>query len=67
MAVLSVTTTNKRSFFRLCRLKTYLRSIMEEVGLIGLASLIIHRSIKVDINDALNDFFSYPRYVNLLS
>jgi len=67
MSVLPVTTTtNERSFSTLRRLKTYLRSTMGEDRLNGLASLNIHRDINVDINQALNQFFSVPRRVNLL-
>lgn len=67
MSVLPVTTTtNERSFSTLRRLKTYLRSTMGEERLNGLASLNIHRDVKVDINQALNEFFSTPRRVNLL-
>jgi len=67
MSVLPVTTTtNERSFSTLRRLKTYLRSTMGEDCLNGLASLNVHRDINVDINQALNQFFSVPRRVNLL-
>jgi hypothetical protein len=67
MSVLPVTTmTNERSFSTLRWLKTYLRSTMGEDRLNGLASLNIHRDINVDINQALNEFFSVPRRVNLL-
>lgn len=67
MSVLRVTTTtNERSFSTLRRLITYLRSTMGEDRLNGLASLNIHRDINVDINQALNQFFSVHRRVNLL-
>lgn len=67
MSVLPVTTTtNERSFSTLRRLKTYLRSTMGEDRLNGLVSLNIHRDINVDINQALNQFFSVPRRVRLL-
>jgi len=39
---------------------------MGEDRLNELASLNIHRDINVDINQALNQFFSVPRRVNLL-
>jgi len=66
MAVLPViTTSNDRSFSSLRRLKTYLRSTMGEDRLNGLASLNIHRDINLDINQALHEYFSTPRRVNL--
>jgi len=68
MAALPVSTsTAERSFSSLNRLKTYLRSTMSEDRLNGLALLNIHRVVRIEAEDVVDDFFRVPRRISIKS
>ena len=51
-----------RSFSALHRLKVYLRSTISEDRLNGLALLNVHRNIKIDLTEAVDQFaHAHPR------
>eukprot|EP00102_Acyrthosiphon_pisum_P010369 XP_008178669.1 PREDICTED: zinc finger MYM-type protein 1-like [Acyrthosiphon pisum] len=54
------TATPKRSFSTLKRLKTYLRSTMNETRLNGLAMMSIHGDIHLDVDEIINEMALSP-------
>ncbi|XP_025192612.1 52 kDa repressor of the inhibitor of the protein kinase-like, partial [Melanaphis sacchari] len=60
------TTTPKRMFSALKRVKTYLRNTMTEDRLNGLSMLAVHRDIKVSPEDVLDDIAKRPRQLDLV-
>jgi len=58
------TASGERSFSTLKRIKTYLRNIMSENRLNGLALLNIHQEIKVTADNVLNILSSKARKLN---
>ena len=66
MATLPVTTA-ERSFSSLRRLKTYLRTTMNEERLNGLALMAIHREIPVNSEKVIEEFVTRKaRRLNLI-
>lgn len=62
LATLPVSTaSSERSFSTLRRLKSYLRSSMNENRLTGLALMSIHRSIPIDVQEVINIFARVER------
>ena len=56
-----------RSFSALRRLKVYLRSTISEDRLNGLALLNVHRNIKIDLTEAVDQFaHAHPRRLHFL-
>ena len=57
-----------RSFSALHRLKVYLRSTISENSITGLALLNVHRNIKIDLTEAVDQFgLAHPRRLQLLA
>nr|CAH7720893.1 unnamed protein product [Callosobruchus chinensis] len=57
LAILPVgTASSERSFSTLKRLKTYLRNIIGEGRLVGLALISIHRNIDINADQVVDDF-----------
>lgn len=52
------TATVERSFSVLKRVKTYLRSTMNQERLSSLALLHIHREVEIDVNQVIDEFSS---------
>ena len=50
------TATAERAFSELKLIKTYLRSTMGEERLNALTQLYLHKDIKLEINDVLDEF-----------
>ena len=69
MGTIPVTSAEcERSFSRLRLIKTYLRSTIGEERLNGLAMIFIHRDIKIDKEEVIDNFArSNPRRMKLIN
>ncbi|KAL4090965.1 hypothetical protein QTP88_025717 [Uroleucon formosanum] len=60
------TSSNERMFSTLKIVKTYLRNTMSKNRLNGLAILVVHKNITIDLEEVINELALKPRKVDLL-